>query len=215
MALVEQIVRAAFPDLDLEHLRVSMGTYPEDLPRLTAPEVHVLVLEPGEEQPTVESYKAGRKPLLGSRAAFMHGRFEEIGFHGRYVNDDKGERAGRELGRRGLSLSDVSRWLETAGAMYPPNHAQDLELTIHRSPILSLLGITKLLTPEFIWTGDDGNDNPPEWLVRAEGQDVDLAFTCFAMFVEPFDGRLTAIYSTQPERMDPEALSCIPRRDPK
>jgi hypothetical protein len=213
MALVEQIVRVAFPDLELKELGVTLSPYPANAPWMTPPEVNLLILEPGEQPPTIASYRpGGRLPFLRARARFTYGRFEMITFDGRYVNEDRGVRAGRELARPGLSLSDVNTWLKKAGALYPPDNALGVESVVQRSPILTLLGITKLHSPEFVWPGADGSDASSEWLVRAEGQGVDLAFTCFGLFVEPFDGRILAILASAPDQIDPGSQTCVPRR---
>jgi hypothetical protein len=213
MALVEQIVRVAFPDLELKALGVTLSPYPANAPWMTPPEVSLLILEPGEQPPTIASYRpGGRRPFLRARARFTYGRFEMITFDGRYVNEDKGVRAGRELASPGLSLNDTTVWLKQAGALYPPDNALGLEAAVEQSPILSLFAITKLHRPEFVWPAADGSDLPPKWIVRAEGQDVDLALTCFGLFFEPFDGRLEAILAAAPDQIDPESRTCVPPR---
>ena len=211
VGLVERLVRAAFPELDHRRVTVSLSFDHGTHPWRETHDAFLWVLEAGEGVPT-KSGPDAPVPFLRGIFQFQDGGFDTVSFLGRHVHQADTERLAALFRATPTTARDVDAVLRKAGARFGPGERAEMETAIAQSQLLPLLGIQRLDPPEFVWPKDDSAFTLG-WVVRAEGQSSDLRLSCYALWFEPFDGRLVRVRQWKPQEIESVSFRCS-RPDP-
>jgi hypothetical protein len=196
---VEQLIRAAFPELQRERPTVTLSLDHGTAAWSETRSISMLITaeaNSGESGQTIP----GGGVLLRGRFEFQNYEYATVSFTGRHVNEEAGRTVAAMMRRRTMGVDEITAVLERVGARYGPDKAEMVDDLIASHALVPLLRIVRLNVPEFHFPGDRGGvDFAPHWLVRGEGQALDHRMTCIALWLEPFDGRLIRLRQWTPE----------------
>lgn len=210
VGLVERLIRAAFPELEQRRLTVSLSFDHGTHPWRDTHDAFLLMLEEGEPPP-VRGDTGVPGPFLRGIFQFHNGGYDTVSFLGRHVHQAEVNRLATLLRATPMTVMEIDAILRKAGARFGPSQRAGLEAAIAQSQLLSVLGVHRVESPEFLWPSDSSDSAVTlGWLVRAEGQSPDLRLSCLALRFEPFDGRLVRVRQWSPQQADPTFHRCVP-----
>jgi hypothetical protein len=193
LALVERLVKAAYPDLIARGSGVEVTLKPHFDRSWNGDGIIGVTITPSKQQQTAAGSDG---PFLTLFIHVMDGRIFTSAAHGSYVNDDAQAGLRQTIGARlNWTPDDIQRTVRAAGGRFGPADREAFLAQTDVAAIANAMGRVLNLKVEFAYPDADPGIGTVAfyWAATLRIRDSSDREICYGLRFEPFGGRLTGL----------------------